>query len=335
MIGRAVICIALSTVLVLASVRWIQSFDSCNKWKKDEIMHETETKMKSQGKEISPACGLREGNGRIDRIVFLHMRKAGGTTIWSYLRDVAEKHAITLESYEGLSPPSPQERDPSTLFVTHIRDPVARVISHYKYEMRWNCKNLTNKKQNFTPTENNTRMSLNHFIKNSNRPMFSGNLKGHLWECSHNCYAKWSTGLCLHEGPYNDSQYCWSLNSNRGSFLYEARQSLWNYNFIFVTEWLKNPDYVQTIETMFDTPGLSNRQTLMWCGAQSMAANQLIPLVVTAEQEKTMNNLNQIDRILYQELTMDCQEKFHFPNQTLHWVSPIYNNGTAQILIYK
>ena len=230
-------------------------------------------------------------------------------------------------------PPLPKERDPSTLFVTHIREPTSRVISHYKYEMRWSCKSLTNKKQHFIPTENNTKTSLNHFIERPNTPMKGGNLNGHLWICSHNCYAKWSTGLCWDEGSYDESQFCWSHNETKHSFLSEARQSLWNYNFIFVIEWLNNPEYVRSIETMFGTPGLAHRQTFMRCGAESAAANLKVPLVVTSKQQKAMEHYNQLDRMLYQELTADCHDKFRFPNQSLPFTSK--NNGTAQILINK
>jgi hypothetical protein len=72
----------------------------------------------------------------------------------------------------------------------------------------------------------------------------------------------------------------------------------------------------------------------MWCGAESAAANKQIPLVVTTEQYRAMEHFNQIDRILYQELTVgECHNKFQFPNQTLTFVSN--NNGTAQIIINK
>jgi hypothetical protein len=43
-----------------------------------------------------------------------------------------------------------------------------------------------------------------------------------------------------------------------------------------------------------------------------------------------MEHFNQIDRILYQELSAgECQNEFQFPNQTLTFVSK--DNGTAQI----
>jgi hypothetical protein len=42
-------------------------------------------------------------------------------------------------------------------------------------------------------------------------------------------------------------------------------------------------NYVRSIEIMFGTPGLANRQTFMWCGAESAAANKQNPLVVTTE----------------------------------------------------
>jgi Sulfotransferase family len=333
MISRVfvVLWLLMWTVVAFVALRWVKSFDT---WQKEEFRVIEVERQTSQ----SPVCGLNHRRDfglkeslPITRIVFLHMRKAGGTTFWSYLRDVANKYNLKLEVYEGVQPPIPEEQnDNTTLFITSIREPVSRVLSHYKYEMRWNCNILTNKKAGFIPTKKNTRMSLHHFVEATNAPMKHGELKGHLWECSHNCYAKWSTGLCWDEGKHNETEYCWSLNHTAHSLLSDARRSLYAYNLVFVMEWLKNTEYVRSIETMFGLSGLAQRKSNMWCGAESAKANKKVPLVVTNTTLGRILHFNKIDTYLYDELTT-CN-KLHFPKRSIFSRIP---NKTAQILIYQ
>lgn len=123
--------------------------------------------------KISPACRPRFlSNGhKINRIFFLHMRKAGGTTIRRYLLKVAKHYNITFEVAEGYKTRQ-LTMDANTLYVTNLREPVARVISNYKYDLRWDCKLLLHKDK-FQASYNNTRgISLEEFAR-INDPKFA------------------------------------------------------------------------------------------------------------------------------------------------------------------
>jgi hypothetical protein len=112
------------------------------------------------------------------RLVFLHMRKAGGTTIRNFLKNVVKSNNTSFQEFvhcEGhkkcLEFPNNENNDgyhrynmeaggPSstsssrnskrslsrdtsgrTLYVTNLREPISRIISNYKYDQRWNCDN--------------------------------------------------------------------------------------------------------------------------------------------------------------------------------------------------
>ena len=80
----------------------------------------------------------------IRRIVFFHMRKAGGTTLRQYLQRVAKFWGLEFKVYEGgliLQDSNNNNNDndeieiPSsrndTLYVTHLRHPISRLVSHF------------------------------------------------------------------------------------------------------------------------------------------------------------------------------------------------------------
>jgi hypothetical protein len=274
---------------------------------------------------LSPVCrfnpirGVGLAGSTIQRILFIHMRKAGGTSLYYYFKKVAKRHNISLQVLEGKRPPSPETLDNSTLLITQIRDPIARLLSSYKYEMRWNCRDLMNQTaEQFNSTWNKTQMSLQTFVETPNRPVNEHKI-AKLWYCSHNCFAKWSTGLCWkEEKQYNESDPCWSRGNetthNTNSLLFMARQNFYAYNLILVLEWLKNKDYVHSIETMLGVVGLDKKRN-MWCGKQAAAANEMYPLEISNETMNNISRYNQIDLLLYQELTQ-CPN-FNFPNHSL------------------
>ena len=72
-----------------------------------------------------------------DRIVLYHTRKAGGTSMRTLMKAVAKWHRMPLEVYEGLIVNDTELLDDRTFFVTHIREPIARVFSMHKFEGSW------------------------------------------------------------------------------------------------------------------------------------------------------------------------------------------------------
>lgn len=219
------------------------------------------------------------------------MRKAGGSSVRSYLKDVAIYHGVELKVFEGSKHPELPQQDNHTLYITHIREPLARAISHYKYEQRWGC--LTQlKKPGFVPSENNTKMSLYTFIK-KNHPT-----KKRIWTCASNCHARWVTGQWKHE----------FMESHPDELLKSAQSVFSQYNLVLVAEWLKDASYVKQLENLFGRPHLDQNKG-MHCGSLSAKANTDIPLKIDNTTATLLKDRNEIDAKLYQDLT-SCQYDF-------------------------
>lgn len=258
----------------------------------------------TQIRQPAPTCQLHNVQNRtFNRIFVLHMRKAGGSSIRSYFSQVAKVHGVEFDAAEGYKSPEQPGDDAHTLYITHVREPIARAISHYKYEKRWDCSPNMLKNKDFVPQHNNTLgMSLYNFSTTRHK------MPSRLWTCASNCYARWSSGR-----PNYDDMVQKPQELERA-----AQHSLWNYNLILVSEWLQqsknnnnNSNYVQSLEAMFGgVPGL-DRKRGMPCGAQAAAANQKVPLVVQPQDVEVLQKVNQIDRRLYRDLTAYCQPQFH------------------------
>jgi len=93
----------------------------------------------------SPAChphfqlalpNGKWGNGtKFKRIYFYHARKAGGSSMHKYLGLVAQNYGIELTAVEWYGMEEPGTNDVDTFYVTHLREPVDRAISHFKWKM--------------------------------------------------------------------------------------------------------------------------------------------------------------------------------------------------------
>jgi len=249
-------------------------------------------------KTTSPACRPRflSHGHKIRRIFFLHMRKAGGTTIRFYLKKVAQVYNLTFVAAEG-SKTVEAPMDNNTLYVTNLREPVARAISHYKYDHRWDCNQLIHNKS-FVPSINNTRGSLEDFIDQAHEKY-----SYQLWNCSSNCYTRWATGI------YHEGNSCSIGETDERVKL--ARELLFRYNVIINTERLRDEDYIRGIEEMFGVTGLVGRRA--FCVPESAAANKKIPLVISNSTRKKLEDCNAADTILYKQLVTCAENDIEFP----------------------
>lgn len=253
----------------------------------------------------SPACkpSFLSNGQQIEKIVFHHMRKAGGTLLRQYLKKVCEEYNLTYRAYEGRGPPLDDGMENNTLYVTNLREPVSRTISHYKYDQRWDCKDLM--KKSFQPSQGNLKRTLEDFIA---EPHSTGNKEKRLWGCATNCYTRWVTG---HHEPLDEN--CSStLRKHEVTKLEEARDVLLKYNLILITEKMRYPKYTKKIEKMFGVRGLTKTKASPYCGRVSAAANEKLPLIIANETLKRLNDCVTPDSTLYKQLTT-CPEGFRFP----------------------
>jgi hypothetical protein len=241
------------------------------------------------------------------------MRKAGGTTLRRYFIDVETIYNIPVVVHEAGAEELPGADD-DTLYVTHMRNPVERSLSHFKYDGRWNCDNLQD--PFFRPTLNNAN-SLERWVRTEFQgslwlnlglgfPTSGLNCRYKMWECSANCYIKWlnfESGKCVHE-------------LEKYSFVENAMEILFNYHLIIdVKKISSDSEYGEQLERFFGVPGLVDRHINARCDVKSKKANARFPLNVSEELMTELQDRNRLDQAVYTEV-MSCAETV-FPKQTL------------------
>jgi hypothetical protein len=266
----------------------------------------------------------------IRRLYFLHMRKAGGTTLQFYFRRVAKKYKLKYTVKEATTFEIPQKRS-DTLYITHLRHPISRAISHYKYSERWSCRQLTSgantKNQSssvFVATKENS-VHLKTWMdcdcnENSNNGSMNGTCDKHInigkagWNCASNCYIRWLNfpdGFCA-------SQKQLLLQSKNSNFYRAARDKLYKFDVVLdVDKLFKVASYAEGVERLFGVQGLQGSHKMMYCGKQSQIANAKFPLVVENETLAELYRRNRPDHALYKEVTSCGKEGIVFPNHVL------------------
>lgn len=191
--------------------------------------------------------------------------------------------------------------DNYTLYISNLREPIARTISHYKYDQRWSCGKL--RKGRMIPTENNTKSTLERFITKKDKR----HSERFLWSCATNCYTRWVTGNFKRLAKTCSNK----LRRKEVKRINQAREMLLKYNLIIITDNMRDPDYVARIESMFNVPGLINNRHAV-CTGKSKAANEMVPLVITNGTRRLLEDCNTPDSVLYKQLTT-CPNGFEFP----------------------
>ena len=260
---------------------------------------------------LSPVCKPHFGTSSrsIRRIVLFHTRKAGGTTLFHYLKKVAKHYNIAFEHIEATPIEMPGNRS-DTLCVTHLRHPVSRVISGFKYEGRWPCQQvITN--QSYVPTAENA-VDFDTWIEATPCKVRMLNDVPTLWECSTNCYIQWLN----YDQFRKPTCRLEDVSATPESYSRALSAALKFHIIIDVERLFQMQGYGTSIERVFGVPGLVGSQSWMYCGKASRRANQQVPLVVKNSTIKDLRQRNQADLSLFQNLTT-CHGPIQFPTSTL------------------
>lgn len=327
------------------SPEWLRRFNPNSS--EVEAKKEESDPEEPQEMTFSPACrphfraALPDGNWtnktKIKRLYFYHVRKAGGTNLQAYFKKVAEHHGLEFVFTEYAQAEDPGSHDDATFYVTHLRDPVNRSISHFKHSGRWDCRQLV-KNHSFVPTEDNARKletwnkTYGHessFCKyiGKDQPIFR------LVDCAVNCYSQWFSGLPCPQTPRARPRYTKQevpMVDQRDI----ARTKLLRYNFIVITEMLEDPDYAAAAERFFGVAGIAKKDLLPWCERESHDSNERVPLVMKDETWNELKTLNGLDISLYQQLKYCLQEDakdYGFPA----WDSNRFETNETIQVIYK
>jgi len=217
------------------------------------------------------------------------------------MESISKKYKLKLLVHEGIASLDPRDH-PNMLFVTTLRDPIERAISHFKYDMRWSCSQLAMNKS-FVPTLENANPISKRLV-----PYHCAGKRGRrcnrVWGCVSQCYTRWfANGDCECDIQKNVA---------------ESEEKLNRFHIILLTHMLEDPNYVKMIETALGDQFPKSRS--MFCFYESKAANKKYPLHIDNETMHRLEELNQWDIRLYKKFS-NCPNGFDFPT------SNIFSNG--------
>ena len=244
-----------------------------------------------------PSCypHLSNSTQQISRIYFYHVRKAGGSMIRNYLQKVCSYYNINLHmlEYNYASKYEEVGSRSDTLYVTNIRDPIERSISHYKYSERWDCQQLV-MNVSFIPTRYNIEQPFNAWNDTQGFTSSPCDMPFSFTSCAVNCYIQAFSGIgCTTSNWYDEYNV--------------AFDTLRRYNMVLVYEKFKDVKYVQAIENFFGGVQGFNEPSTMYCGEEAKEANELVPLSVTEFSHVfTLTKLNEMDNRLYNDFVSSC-----------------------------
>jgi len=227
--------------------------------------------------------------------------------IRKYLQKVAMQYHIDLEMVEFGHAARTEEVGSrnDTLYVTNMRDPVERSISHFKYDSRWDCQQLV-KNETFVATESNAQPFEAWNQTKGFIPSDDCDEPFSFTSCAVNCYIQTFSG----HGCTVDN---WHTEYNL------AHDRLLRYNMILVYEKFKNAKYIRAVENFFGVDGF-NEPSDMFCGTEAREANERVPLTVKFENVLKLTYLNEMDNRLYKDLVTSCWDggkehevEFSFP----------------------
>lgn len=234
----------------------------------------------------------------------------------NYFRKVALHHGLEFAVTEYDMAEDPGSRhDVPTFYVTNLREPVARSISHFKYDMRWDCRQMVDNKT-FVPTEQNARNLSDWNERHGFHPPVcrynrDGSSRFGMSACAVDCYVQWFAGLSCpwwdppaRPGPGPEGRPI-RREVPRTTQRQVALEKLRRYNFVVITERLGDREYAAAVERLFGVPGAADRTASPYCEVESHYVNKMLPLAVGDETLRNLTRLNEADIGLYREIS-DC-----------------------------
>lgn len=167
----------------------------------------------------------------VDNIVLLHMRKAGGTSLRQYVRHLSDKVGLESRVIEGrtVDYKSLFCRQDRTLYLTSIREPVARIKSSYRFEGRWHIEEKERRLDN--------AVSFAEWVDRASNTTNTD----FVWNCVSNYYIKTLVGYPKRGGE--------------GIGVAEldlAREVLNRFDIVLITEWMSNPEIHRYVRNKLD-----------------------------------------------------------------------------------
>ena len=234
--------------------------------------------------------------------------------IRKYIKKVALTHNIHLEIQENKWAREAVGSRPGTLYVTNMRDPVERSISHFKYEGRWDCRQMIKNATHYTPTLQNAKQ-FEKWDQTGGFEASSCNVPFSFDFCAVNCYIQSFSGQGCTTDDWQ-TQYA------------SAQERLFQYNLVFAYERFKDPKYARAVEAFFGVDGFGTDSDY-WCRPESKEANAKMPLKVKFASVMRLTKLNSMDNKFHKEATScwdgEDEPEYSFPKATADTFAPQTN----------
>ena len=156
------------------------------------------------------------------------------------------------------------------------------------------CDQLT-KNESFVPSEQNAR-SFAAWDQTRGFEPSDCDVPFSFISCAVNCLVQTFSGRgCTDDG--------WATEFNL------AQDRLRRYHLVLVYEKFSDPRYVAAVERFFGgVAGFNAAPAFMFCGRESRAANDRVPLAVDFEHVLKLTKLNEMDTRLYKDMAQSCWE---------------------------
>ncbi len=235
-----------------------------------------------------------------DRVFFLHMRKAAGTSMRALLESIGKRRGIEIDTQEGGILHQPRMGGARTFRITCLRDPLERVFSLYNFQGRWPRADQDKDPEQATPFA--------EWLNTIPTPR-----TWRLWDESADYYAKTLSG-----GPLDQRGI--AVNERR---LALARAVLERFDLVLILERLGDPAYDAWWSRRL---GLPHPKRLPWHRKTRRKQNKYdIRDHITDDQRAEVVARNRFDIALYQY----ARERFAPPQERFATTLPSPANDGA------
>lgn len=173
------------------------------------------------------------------RIFFLHMRKAGGTTVRAVLNRVCTRLKIAFDHGEGVPLESCGAMDENTFLVVNFRHPVDRICSQYNYEGR---RFLAGSGSSEPPGAWDSLVHFGNWFEQ--RDAVTGPEARPLWTVTKNYYVK---SLCGFREEGASTRNFANLNVAAEEYR-RAIAAMQRIDLVWICEWQKHENFVRYLE---------------------------------------------------------------------------------------
>ena len=224
-----------------------------------------------------------------DRILFHHTRKAGGTSLRTFLAHAANHHGLPIRVREGeMVNETELFGDDRVFTITNLREPTARVWSSYRFEGQW----VHGQTEKFSKRTAENHVDFDAWVtrvEEQGKNLRSKRLgrPNALWQCVSNCYCKLFGGTR-------------SLRRILAGNCSRALETLRRFHLVIILERLGDEVYLDRLHAQLSIP-----HKKMFPRQRTFSGNLSH---MDSRIAETMNAMNALDAPLYETIARERRE---------------------------